>query len=950
MKNFKSYTYLLLGIALTIMCACSEDIFPTSASEGDNVELTLSYSDVSPKEVTVDTRATEAEERKLDNLYIYIFNASGNLKGYKEITNSDDLNQNTSESNTAQITGIKTKTGASYIYAVANINTGLYPITTSNGSVEEGKLPVGLDESKAQNGEYNFTLNQLKALTFTRSANSIDISSRFLMSGAIDNGNAVEIKSDGNVALSSATTNTSTSIKLSRIVAKIRVNYRAAAGKTFTLDNYDIINIAKNGSLIGAEINNTSALRDNSIEVNDLTQRTRNVTDTYTDDSNTEWNYMEFYLPENLQTAKTQIADGTTNAWHQREADNQSTPKAFANAPEKGTYLVLHGTYSDTDNEGNKRTATVKYYIHLGDCTDNVNDYNVERNCKYTFNITVNNINEIKVEAEKQGNNEPGAEGVILSYKKTGKTCQLDAHYDYMVMRFYQNDLKKNTAQGYVYQIQDFNGQSEVMKVTSTGVEGNLNGATTSWIEFAKGGTYSDANDGKGVACAYPGKNTDGTMKNGLYTLDGFFQELVKNMNTDSFWDSGSDSNGNYIDATCFVDENYYPTHNWSEYVNGVTKRNFYVADEIYQSQDKRSVYAEAIYGLTQYNIQTFYDRSQAGSIVAYGCETINDEKRSDNFDGTKDSKGTDKWNGRSNFINELKSKSSDWSSYKSNKDLRYACMSRNRDLNGDGKITEDEVRWYTPTSAQYAGLWIGEDIVSTEAKLYKDNPSILNTKQNQGRMLYFTSTKGENAFWSEEGMATNNNQNMTLFVRCIRNLKSKDTDSSRPGYAQTPAKYYTWDSTNRYMQLDKVDEQALNTTGATGELNFHTERSTDNKPAKKFYVANENLSDNQGTYWSQITATQNNVVNGNFKCNGKYTKENKTWRVPNQRELCMMYLVAFNNEGSLTMNNMAGTYVRTYFSGATFRKSWTIDGKIMTMAVKYWDTKGKVRCVSPVK
>ncbi len=978
MNKIKAYTYILLSMAFTLMCSCSEEIFSPIATEGEKVEISLGYCDASPREITVNTRATEAEERHLNNLYIYVFNASGKLKGFKEITSESELDQNTSSTSRKEITNIKTKTGASYIYAVANVNTGLYPIPTSDGKVVDGKLPINLDEDKAQDGDYaDFTLDKLKALAFSRTENSIDITSAFLMSGAIDDGNIIEIKSNGTLALSSTSTNKDTDIKLNRIVAKIRVNYCAASGRTFTLDNYDIMNIADCGSLIGKSMNNASAITDDQVNVDSLTQRTRNVTDTYTDDSGTAWNYMEFYLPENLQQPKQTINGTASTAWHQREDDGQSTEKKFTNAPDKGTYLVLKGSYSDTENS-TKRTASVTYYIHLGDCTADVNDYNVERNCKYTFNITVQNIDQIQVEAEKKGNTQPGAEGVILEFKETGKTCILDAHYDYMVMRFYQKEVQDlvKAGGGYIYQIQDFNGKSDIITVKANSVEGNLNDATTDWIEFAKGGTYSDYKNGRGVPCKYPGKK-NGTKNSGLYSLNDFFQLMVKNANENSFWNTGTDATrGKFIDATCFVNENYYPTHEWKDYVNGVTKRNFYVADKIDMSEDKRSVYAYAVYGLTQYNIQTFYDRSQAGTIIAYGCETENDEELDGQSHSTSySSSGSDNWNGRANFWTDINKSSKNWTSYQkttsggtNTKDLRYDCMSRNRDLNGDGQITEDEVRWYAPTSAQYAGLWIGEEIVSTEAKLYKKDPAILNTEKNNGRMLYYTSTPTERTFWSEEGMATSNASETygPKYVRCVRNLKSNDTSDN--GWKQSPAKYYTWNSSTRLMTLDKVDADAVNTTGDTGELNFHTERTAIDKPAKKFYVAKENaqkgywdkkwVTDNWYPYnghWEYIwhnhgQPTQKEVVNGEYKCKDSYHSEDtKTWRVPNQREFCMMYIVAFANEGNLSMSDLADTYVRTYFSGATFRKSWTSTGKIMTMTDR-WDDVGYVRCISPTK
>ena len=109
---------------------------------------------------------------------------------------------------------------------------------------------------------------------------------------------------------------------------------------------------------------------------------------------------------------------------------------------------------------------------------------------------------------------------------------------------------------------------------------------------------------------------------------------LYDNAESTSIW-TGSDNIGNYVDATCFVSENYYKDLSWDKYVNDVDKRAFYVASRIWVSHDKRSVYAEAQYGLTQHNIQTFYDRSQAGSVTAYGCETINDEENSDGNGGS---------------------------------------------------------------------------------------------------------------------------------------------------------------------------------------------------------------------------------------------------------------------------------------------------------------------------
>ena len=424
--------YLLMGVAL-LLSSCSEDIFPGGSESNEDVTISLAYSDVSPRDIVVNSRATPQEERHLDNLYIYIFDGNGNLKGYKEFTSG--LDQNTNNNTKATVSGIKTRSGESYIYAVANYNTGRYPLTVSEGNVEEGKLPINLDENMARAGEYIFTLEDLKALNFQRNVDDqISITDAFLMSGAVNNGKIVNINTAGNVTSDDTNGN---AIRLSRIVSKVKFTIKEYTGdgvkRSFKLANYDIMNIAKNGTLIGSTDSNAKKQISNATDVSSIKGLTLGVNDV---DKTTGAEYFEAYLPENLQDAKLSVTDQA-----KREDDNMSNPKEFTNAPKYGTYVVLKGKYEET-KDGSTKTADVTYYVHLGDCSANPNDYNVERNCKYTFNITVAGVEKIIVEAKKEGNEQPGAEGVVLKYGNTGKNLTLDSHYEYMVMRFNQYCVK----------------------------------------------------------------------------------------------------------------------------------------------------------------------------------------------------------------------------------------------------------------------------------------------------------------------------------------------------------------------------------------------------------------------------------------------------------------------------------------------------------------------------
>lgn len=928
MKKVMKLAYMLMGVAL-LLSSCSEDIFPGGSESNEDVTISLAYSDVSPRDIVVNSRATDAEERHLDNLYIYIFDGNGNLKGYKGIEGEANLTQNTSSTTKAEITGIKTRSGESYIYAVANISTGLYPVETSSGTVAANKLPINLNEETARAGGYDFTLDQLKALTFKRNNTSIDITSAFLMSGAVQDGNLVNITTAGTIASGD------NAIRLSRIVSKVKFTIKAAntvgVTRSFKLDTYDIMNIAVDGSLVGKIDGNS---RNKTTNVKDNIGNTVRPNDVENDAQ-----FFEVYLPENLQDA---VHNVTTQA--AREDDSQSIPKEFTNAPANGTYVVLKGKYEETTSSSTK-SADVTYYVHLGDCTKDKNNYDVERNCKYTYNITVAGVDKIIVEAKKEsGADQPGAEGVVLEYGATGKNMTLDSHYEYMVMRFYQDDIQKlkRAGKGYFYQVYALGNHTDVINVGATTV-GKDNGVDTSWIQFAikcrrdnSSSKYSEDKTNRGTACSYPGTKyaTD------LYTVDNFLKYLYDNANSTSIWTGGYDYNKRsyYVDATCFISENYYKNLTWNKYVNDVDKRAFYVANEVETSNDGRSVYAKTQYGLTQYNIQTFYDRSKAGSITAYGCETINDEEGkgfSVNGSGSRyNSYGSDTWNGRANMVKDIKS-SDNWESLKNNTSLIKACMSRNRDLNGDGKISDNEIRWYAPTISQYIGIWIGEEIMSTEAKLFNRATSTLEGESD--RMLYYSSTNNQNTYFSEEGMATNHYSNGNTayppkLVRCLRNLKSNNE-----GYDSEPVKYYTYNATNSKVTLDKVDEKALNTTGELGELNEHEERSAVNKPAKSFKIA-------ANTYPTENSsrASMENVVYGNFKCYGNYSEGDTKWRVPNQREMSVMYLIDPN------LINM--TYCRTKFSNLNFRKSWTYTS-VFTMATNWSDKAyGKVRCIKVLK
>ncbi len=917
----------------------------------------------------IGTKATDAEERAIKNLYVYVFSDDGRLKGFAAV--SSGLRQNTSSDK--NITGevkVTTTSGNSYIYAVANVfQEGTYPLKTTMKSGTDDDpignndgLPINLSSDAVKEGNVNFTRKQFLALPFSRKDGTIQISSSFLMTGAANGGKAVVVDNNGKI------TSGSDIIKLRRVVAKVRFNVKSGSNCSFSAESYELCNVAKVGPLFSS----SDAGVERIYEVEKKSGNFDNTTGVFTpnDVDASGQQFFEVYLPENKQ-------DGVNNvtSWKEREADDNSDPMKFVNAPEYGTYLILHGTYKETGTDY-KRDAVVKYFVHLGDCGTNLNDYNILRNNKYTYNIVIEGVDNIIIEAERETGGAQGeAEGIVMDSGHAGKTLTLDSHYEYMVMRFWRDDITilNSEGQGCMYQVQTFGKSTDVMHVFNNMVGGDTHGVDTDWIEFAFGGTYGDANDGRGVATAYPGKNTDGSFKTGLYDVNEFLMFLYQSSNESvsvteplkhdenntviyAKDKSGNQVNWKYVydsstkkyrycvDATCFISENYYTDRTWDKFVNDVPKRVFYVANTTTVSDDGRSIYANVAYGLFQYPIQTFYERSLASSLIAYGCETINDEEGKNTVTGN--TSGEDTWNGRANMIKDILPSTGTaptWSAFTSNYltsdashriSLVQACMSRNRDLNGDGKISEDEIRWYAPTQQQYLGLWIGEYVISTEAKLYNRSTADL-TSSSAGedgvnvRKEYYAANKSLNTYFSEEAGATGN-YNMSSnyrakYVRCLRNLKSGVS-----GYDSVPDKFVIISGND--IDLSRIDDDALNTTGSKGELIVHNERQETNKPAKKFRMSKNFSNSINGL----------SIIEGSASCSSAYTQESGQWRIPNQKEWQIMGTFY----GYSTVN---GSYCRTKFSNESFRYSWYISGSSNLAMTKKsnFNNNATVRCIS---
>ena len=150
-------------------------------------------------------------------------------------------------------------------------------------------------------------------------------------------------------------------------------------------------------------------------------------------------------------------------------------------------------------------------------------------------------------------------------------------------------------------------------------------------------------------------------------------------------------------------------------------------------SADHMSTKTTALYSIRQASIQTMYNKEAAENFTAWGTEMIQDENRYQ-FETQRiraNRTYDDKDNGRANTINMwmASSGSEEWDTYINSAKwemqaaynaAKYKCMRLNRDMDGNGRIDENEVQWYLASINQLTDLWIGENSFDPQARLYK--------------------------------------------------------------------------------------------------------------------------------------------------------------------------------------------------------------------------------------
>lgn len=599
---------------------------------------------------------------------------------------------------------------------------------------------------------------------------------------------------------------------------------------------------------------------------------------------------IEFFMLENVK----EKAVGACAAYNDRDkwsggssaAETAPGNKTWTYAPEGSTFIVVSGEYTGKSYIGN-----VSYTIHLGNFSgtdlkaskSGFDNFTVNRNEYQKYTITVNGVSNIVGEVtvgEHVGEEiQPGAEGILTDMTKSSNFV-LDGHYENVILKF---ALPASTSNPQIIVKTPYNQ----MKPYS--LNGDLEGVDYKWVKFGKPA-------GTATLAAYPGADK-------VLDIKGLSEKLgaYKGGTSEYFI---VDNGTVYVQA--YVDEYFYDTNpvtggaaSWPEFVNQENRVLIFNPSSATSADGNTTLYPDYSFQISQRSIRTTYNTD--ASVEAFGIETWNETGRTA-FGTAKSTDGLDNSFGWKNnkillsgsygnanagtWLADAKTLGYTTSVTSNDKSAHvwfstgdgvlegyYACMSRNRDENNNGKIEDAELKWYLPAINQYLLLWCGENYLYGDTRLVDPAyiPNITNANDyGTGKYNLFTSST-VNEYWAVEGVSygTSGNSNG---LRCIRNLKTYNAETARLSESNTSTK------TIRVVGARTLRQQVM-----TGEYRAHRDRDEENTLFGAFKVATSALG---------ATYTAEQIRTGDL-CS-TYSEESDrsdagAWRIPNQKELMLM-------------------------------------------------------------
>ena len=422
---------LFIGLlAIWTLAGCIDDelVKNNNVVEGVPITVTMNLSGKATSDVTVNTRAG-SDLSELSALTLYIYDGGGNyqntvstMDGTLKLEGPSPSDRN----NVRYSVTFQTTSGTKKLLAVGNPGASWW-----------GKSVTELDASTLSFDELKY---QLITLAYNQNSDgeistpiTITASDQMMISGWNEN---LVFDTEGNVT-QWGNSDSPIAVQMKRTMAEVIFNINGN-GK-FTPTSYKVYNVPTSAYVANMEDSNIAE----SVKFNHFASSPVQTSETGAP-------YFRFYMPENICNPVNSVDDyQKRDKWTATTEVGYPLGKKWTYAPKTATFVVISGTYSGTaevDGAQKDVTANVEYTVHLGDFSTegSVGDFSVKRNVSYTYNVSVEGVDNIVVEALTDDEKQPGAEGQVFDYTGTTYTYNLDAHYEQVYLEYNLTSIANN--------------------------------------------------------------------------------------------------------------------------------------------------------------------------------------------------------------------------------------------------------------------------------------------------------------------------------------------------------------------------------------------------------------------------------------------------------------------------------------------------------------------------
>lgn len=786
MKRYKlKITYFIL-LLLPLFASCTDEEIFQGSGVTEGVPTTVDIS-VGTAANTAKTRSAllESEERKIYNLYLWVFNSSGNVECSREYSRADliqaatDLTTSTGEvdadapTSMGLLKNISLTTGKKTLFLLANYK-----------SDADGLFHV---EPEVLNG-----ISKYSDLEKVRAAMTVHTLFR-------PNGNLL-MSLTQTVTVSTATKQIEVSLKRSE--AKITLNLQTIAGLTFEPGTYRLGNVP-GSTFIAEHAKGTDQTA--SWDADGVDKKSYWVSEYFQFEGDADNITTSFYMPENRKIAKKAISPASPGYNAERKGydlrqKQLKSPVAGATdkpnlqngeteyAPDLAPYIEFTGELRQnlaTGDTPTERFGRVTYRIYLGYTAENdpANDYDIERNVHYTYNVTIKGMNDLVVEAKsdkaKEEEPAPGVEGLVYD---AHRSFNFDCHYEQGLMRFKKDELAIFNPDGTLKDDAMISFAirtpfcDKIISYTKAELEQLKNNnyipskekkADTNWLKFyIHPSTLADNGNEDMQYFSDTGAN--------LLSLEQFLYRLMNE--PDYVFNAAS----GLCKVTVYANEYFYEQNPmqenapkdknlWKTFANSPDRTFDLLVNTSHEiSPDGQSRYHQAIVTIRQMSIKTVFVNSPDGMRV-WGVENVNETpdldwsvrgpSEADAFYNKYYSNGwTNTWSlmsrrtggldeadnimpdpmlrGKEKTLWQVMTKVNNakltLSKDHTNLAMKYyhatyACFTpflRNRDNNRDGQMQANEMQWYIPSICEANMLYVAERVLPLKSRLVGHAPS----------------------------------------------------------------------------------------------------------------------------------------------------------------------------------------------------------------------------------